>query len=266
MEFRRAFDPVRALGSAWRLILRAPLTLIAGGVFIALTGGGFQNFSFSFEDERLHWFGALAVGSIMAVACCFGLILWTINSFLRVGLARATLRVMATGTESFSDLLEGRELWVPMLLARFLKALLGTAALLPLGVIAGGPIVLGGLLDLEEVGILVGILLGLLYVPIWIYIALGLVLVESAVALEAKDPIGAIQRSWQIASGNRVQLLLYFVVSYVVAFSGVCLCCIGVLFTSALTSIAWTESYSRFALPAPEGGWWIDGPQVPSPR
>ena len=74
MDFREAFDPVRALGSAWRLILRAPLTLIAGGAFVVLTGGGPQNFSFSFEDQRLHWFGALAVGSIVLVACCFGLI------------------------------------------------------------------------------------------------------------------------------------------------------------------------------------------------
>lgn len=261
MDFRQAFDPVRALGSAWRLILHAPLTLIAGGAFIALTGGGIHNFGFSFEDERLHWYGLLAVGSIVLVACCFGLILWTINSFLHVGLARATLRVMATGTESFADLIEGRELWVPMLLARFLKAMVGGFAVLPLGVIAGGPIVLGSLLDLEELGILAGILLGLLYVPIWIYIVLGLVLVEEAVALEGKDPIQAIQRSWQIASGNRIQLLLYCIVSYVVAFSGVCLCCIGVLFTSAWTSVAWIESYARFALPAPGAGWWIDRPQ-----
>ena len=206
-------------------------------------------------------FGALAAGSIVLVACCFGLILWTINSFLRVGLARATLRVMATGTESFADLLEGRELWMPMLLARFLKALVGACALLPIGVIAGGPIVLGELLGQEELGILAGVLLGLLYVPIWIYILLGLVLVEAAVALEAKDPVQALQRSWQIASGNRIQLLLFWVVTYVVGFSGVCLCCVGVLFTGAWTSVALVESYARFALPAPEGGWWIDRAQ-----
>ena len=150
---------------------------------------------------------------------------------------------------------------MPMLLARFLKALVGACALLPIGVIAGGPIVLGELLGQEELGILAGVLLGLLYVPIWIYILLGLVLVEAAVALEAKDPVQALQRSWQIASGNRIQLLLFWVVTYVVGFSGVCLCCVGVLFTGAWTSVALVESYARFALPAPEGGWWIDRAQ-----
>ncbi len=268
MDFRTAFDPVRALGSAWRLMMRAPLTLIVGGIVIGLTeGGGCHSAGVQFDESgQFHPFAAMLAGSIVLVACCFGLALWVVNSLLHVGFARAVLRVASTGEERFGDLIEGRELWVSMLVARFLKGLIDVFALLPIGVIGAGPIVLGHALDIEGVGIVVGVVLTLLYLPIWIYVVLGLALVEQAVAIEGKDPVQALQRSWQIARGNRIQLLIYVVVGAVVSFAGVCACFVGVLVTSAWVLVARTESFARFALAVPEGGWWADRPAADTAR
>ena len=37
MDFGRAYDPLRALGVAARLLARAPLTLVVGGALVVLT-------------------------------------------------------------------------------------------------------------------------------------------------------------------------------------------------------------------------------------
>jgi hypothetical protein len=266
MELRQAFDPLRALGSSWRLIARAPLTLLVGGVLLFLTDSGPQHGGVHFEGGEIHWLGAALAGTVLLACCCVGLVLWVVNCLLHAGYAGAVRRVMFTGEERFSDLIGGTSLWGAMILARLLKIVANVFTLLPLVFIVGGPIVLGHLGDLEPLGIVVGILLGLAYLPIWIYLALGLALVEPAVALEGKDPVEALRRSWQIARGNRIQLLIYFVVCWIVAFLGLLCCFIGVLFTSTWTAIARYESYVRFALATPEGGAWIDRPQVPSPR
>jgi len=259
MEFRRAFDPVRALGVAWNLMMRAPLTLLVGGILIWLTSDGGIRFNVeldakSFEDPRF-----LVAGGVLGAAfCCVAFALFLFNCLLQVGFAGAVQRVMVTGEERFADLFKERGLWLAMILARVLRLFLSGFSFLPVVFLAGGPILIGVAVDLRPVGIAAGVLFALCYMPIWIYVLLGLVLVEQAVAVESKNPVEALQRSWELASGNRLHLLLFTIVTGVVSIAGLLLCCVGVLLTSAWSYVAWYESYIRLTLPAPEEGMWVD--------
>ena len=84
-------------------MMRAPLTLIVGGILLVLTEGeGASGLHFSDED----WDDpeALTAGLLSLVCCCVGFGFWILNCLLQVGFAGATQRVMVTGEERFSDL------------------------------------------------------------------------------------------------------------------------------------------------------------------
>jgi hypothetical protein len=257
MDFRNAFDPVRALGGAWRLVRRGPATAIVGSLLIFALDGSSPG-GVSVEDEHLSWYGAALVGAAVLPCCCLGILLWLLTSYLHLGLATAIQRVMTTGEERFGDLLQARGLFGPMLLARLLKTLSVVVLSLPFLVMVGGPALIGHLLELEGLGIAVGLLFGLLYVPIFVYVLLGLLLVEEVVAFEGKPPFEALRASWSLASGNRIQLLLYSLVLLGVTLAGLLYCFLGILVTGPWCRLAWFESYARYALPVPEGGFAID--------
>lgn len=262
MEFRRAFDPVRALSSSWTLMLRAPLALILGGIMLALTEGDF--------GSGVHWSGeedwddpeAMAAGAIGLVCCCIGFGIWIFNCLLQVGFAGALQRVMVTGEERFSDLFKERGLWLGMVLARLLKFVIIFASFLPFFVMIGGPLALGHGLDVWPLGVIAAVFFGLAYVPIFFYVILGLALVEQAVAVESLAPVAGLQRSWEVAKGNRLSLFVFLLVTVIVEIAGLLACCVGVLFTSAWSYTAWFEAYIRFALPPPEEGMWIDSAEA----
>ena len=256
MEFRRAFDPVRALGSAWTLMIRAPLTLIGGGILITLTDCDFTSGVSAARDEEV-WRDprVLAAGG---VACCLGLLLFLFNCLLQVGFAGALQRVMVTGEQRFSDLFKDRGLWLGMVVARVIKFFLLLFSFLPFFFLCVAPILIAAALGLPAVGVVAGGIFALCYLPIWVYVLLGFLLVEQAVAVESKNPVEALQRSWELARGNRLHLLLFAIVTTIVELAGLLLCCFGVLFTSAWSYAAWYESYVRLTLPQPAEGMWVD--------
>src|SRR5262245_45991359 len=108
MDFRQAYDPIRSLGGAWQLVAKAPLTLIIGSVLLFLTG---MPEGLHIEGERLHWFGLLLVGPVVAAGCCLGFLIWLANCAAHLGVASAVRRVAASGEERLSDLLDMRGLF-----------------------------------------------------------------------------------------------------------------------------------------------------------
>ncbi len=251
MEFREAFDPVRALRSAWKLVVQAPLTMVVGAVLVFLTDPDTPDGLSVSSEGHLRWWGTLLVGATVFFCCCLGLLVWLLNCLLHVGLAGAVQRVLTTGEERFSDLFQARGLFGSMILARLVKTGLLVFSFLPILVIGGGPVLLGDWLDLEWLGWLVGVFFALAYLPIYFYILLGLLLVEEAVGFEEKQPLDAVKRSWALADGNRLPLLLYGVVMFGVTLAGFLCCFVGVLATGPWCRLAWFESYARFALPIP---------------
>lgn len=249
MHFRVAYDPWRALGGAWKLVPRAPTTLVVGALLLFLLEGAALGFSF---DEGSLSSGVL-VPPFAAGCCCLGLLLWLASCLLSIGLASAVESAARGERERFTCLFEPRERFLAMVLARLGKWLAWLVASLPFVVMIGGPIAVGGALDLEVLGGVVGVLGGLAYLPLWFYLVLGLTLVEEAVAFEGRDPVAAFRRSFELARGNRLQLLMYVLVMLVVHLGGFCLCLVGIFLTGPWTRLAWYESFQRLGeVRAPE--------------
>lgn len=269
MDFRLAFEPIRALGVAVRLLGRAPLTLLVGGILLFLTDPE-SLLELSGDHENYSMQQLLALAWISLTICGLGLVLFLVNSLLLVGYAGAVQRVMVSGEERIQDLFQDRGLWFSMVLARVMKLGLFLITGLPFYVLVGLPVIVAAHLGMGGAGWIFGIVFGLAYLPVWCYVNLGFVLVEEALAVEGLRPVEAVQRSWDVAEGNRIQLLLYSLSMLLVEYVGLLLCCVTACLGWALvplaqtwTRIAWYESYLRMALPPPDDGMWVDHQRQP---
>jgi len=97
-----------------------------------------------------------------------------------------------------------------------------------------------------------GIFFVLVGFPTLIYLTSGLAFVEEFVVFGGASPMEALSQAWNLASGNRLQISLYGLVTGIFAFLGILLCCVGVLATSAVATLAWGEAYLQ--LSGGEGG------------
>lgn len=261
MRFTEAYSISRALSNAWQLIFAAPAALLVGGALLMLLDGHYQ-FGIGgdewgdFGDRRIEAWLAPFVTIFIAFGCLLGLFFFIATSWLHVGFANAVEETARTGQDRIAAVFDAKNRWLSMALVRLLRG-----AVLVLGLVPFLPIVLFGVLlhegfDLPEELAAVAALVGaLLYLPVLIYIALGLALVVPVVALEGLDPFAASRRSWSLVRGNRFWLLLYGIVLALVELSGLLLCCIGIFFTSTLARAAWTDSY----LALTRGDDYLDG-------
>lgn len=246
MSFAEAYDPFRALGEAWQMLRKAPLALLIGGLLLLCTDDGGSVGYGNFFDESKHfeaWQVALIVLVVGAV-CAFGLALFLFNCWMRLGFASTLEKQFEGRAIDVGDLFQGRGSFMAMVLARLLKLLVFFVAALP----AVAIVALAGLadskLDLSDVALGIAAALALLaYVPVLIYVAIGISLVSEAVAIERMQPMEALSRSWSLARGQRLRLLLYGIVMTIVCVSGLCLCCVGILGTYTWTETAKLESY-----------------------
>lgn len=269
MDFRRAFDPARSLSNAWKLIQRAPAPLLLGGILLTVLGtrgGGIFR-----TDHRGHGFEHLWPFLLVAggFACVLGIGMFLLSSWIQVGWLRSIEQAARTGRTDFGTVFGGGDRWLAMVLVRFLQGLIQLGAMLPLAAIAGIAVLLHEGLRLPEgLAVAFGVIGGLLYLPVVVYVALGLALAPLALALEGLEPGAALRRSWSLVSGNRLWLLLYSLLSALVVLAGFLACCIGVLFTATWVGIAWTEAYLALIRPEEHGGWWIQtgSPPPDEPR
>lgn len=195
--------------------------------------------------------GAMSVTGMVVVlllACFF------VTSF-----AGAVERIVRTGDGQAADLLNARGRFVNQLVASILGGCLYALAALPLWFFAEGLGWIGRAIDLPGIAA-AGMVLGvLIWIPIQIYIHLGLRFVAQAVALEDLAPVEAIRRSWTLVDGHRWQLLIYLIVVNVFAALGILACLVGVFVTGAMKATAINESYLRLITPEAElATWWID--------
>ena len=103
----------------------------------------------------------------------------------------------------------------------------------------------------------------LIGLPTLIYLGCGLALVGEIVIFEGAKPKEALSRSWNMARGNRLQIFLYALVTWIFALLGLLLCCIGVLATSAVTTLAWAEAYLQLSGAGDDGPAESDPEQLP---
>ena len=250
MRFSEAFNPIRSLKSTFEAMNLAPAQLWGGGILIAFLDGcagnsgqaGQNGQSMGMEEDVLM---VLACGG-----CVVGLLVFVVSCWARPGVFHNLKSVLRTSEVDSQGIFDHRGQFVPMLLARLLKTLVSLVAIVvfcaPLiGVLiftmsSGGD--LGGMLF-----ILVAIFTVLIGWPALIYIHCGMALTEEIVVFENASPVDALSRSWSLASGNRWAIILFGIVSFIFALCGLLMCCIGVLATTAITTLAWGEAYLQLS-------------------
>ncbi|MFT5680443.1 MAG: hypothetical protein ACI8RZ_001349 [Myxococcota bacterium] len=289
MEFQQAFNISRGLKHGFAAFKRAPLPLFLGGLFMQCTegssGGGGNSGSGSLpwetdngsgvdydyrmdlgdilradvppmptEIAEMAGLAGLGVGLMIAIVLvsivCIGL-LWALRSWIHAGYIRLQVRALRSGEGSIGDLFSGGDRLVPMMIWKLLKTLITTGAFLVAAVPGGVLIVFAVLNQSIPIGILGGVLIVLISVPALFYIGLGLAFGDHAVTLDELGPTDALERSWELASGNRLHLFLFLLVYGLVrlasAIVGLLMLCIGWIVTipiaRAVTDTGFTESY-----------------------
>ncbi|MBL8858163.1 MAG: hypothetical protein JNL28_06660 [Planctomycetes bacterium] len=264
MNVAEAYDPVRALTASWRLLMRAPLPLFIGGAILVLVSDGWST-GVNFGESHGRPRGEVVLGVLLVGLCC-GLIGLLISSWLSVGLANAVEKTVTNGSARFDDLFESRGRFFDMVLLRVLFALIWIGALVPIaaailiGLLAAnawhwppGPVILAVFTFV------------LLYLPVLMYVVLGFSLSVQAVAIEGLAPTAALRRSWSLVHGNRLRILLYWIVMIVFTLLGFCLCCIGMLWTGAMAQVAANDSYLALVKSDEYAGSWLTTNVPPSP-
>lgn len=284
MIFREAFDPFRALGAAFRVFAKSSAALLLGGFLIWLCDLAPQfgsqisrhNFEVNVEDwqnvdqashavldaARAAFAGVTAL--LMGFACILGIAAWLFRCFIRVGFAGCVERTLTTGRAEPAHLFDARGRWVAMALTSLLCGIINFLAVVP-GIAAVGltaALVYAG----TDSGVAAGIsaaVIAVAYIPVAVYVWLGVALSGLAVALEGMDPTEAIARSWLLMRGHRWQLVWFWLVMTVPQV----VCCLGccLLFLPAMIEhTAWAESYLRLVREG-EPETWVKPPIAVQP-
>jgi hypothetical protein len=95
-------------------------------------------------------------------------------------------------------------------------------------------------------------MVGLLFLIVpGIVIAIGWSLWNYLVVDGTTDPIDAVKRSWRLTKGHRWAILGLGLLAFLVNLVGLLACCVGAIFTSAVTSVAFAWTYECLRLAAP---------------
>ena len=262
MDFNQAFDPIRAFGAAWKILKRAPVAILVGGVVVlALTdaedGYALRDLTqgevhVQWEDlSAVLWHATIGAFSVLAQVISFVLACFFVTSF-----AGTVERVLRSGQGQAADLLNARGRFVNQLLASLLGGTLLVLGMLPMWVLQELVEWVGGSIGAPWIAAVSLVVLFVIWMPVIAYIYLGLRFVAQAVALEGLGPVEAIRRSWSLVDGHRWQLVWYLVVVNVFAALGILACGVGVLVTGSIKVTAVNESYLRLITPeADQAGW-----------
>ena len=260
MNFGTAYDPFRALQGSWGLLKRAPATVLIGGVLLGFTDGGCSGGNLYVSDGGASFSGAevVVIVALAAIVLAISVAFWLFACLLKVGFPTAIEKVLQSGREDVGAIFQADGRWATMVVASLLQILAIFAATVPMlalvaiaAVVGGGMNLEGGALVIASVGVIV-------WLPCFFYVVLGLSLVPQAVALERMDAIGALERSWTLVKGNRLRLLLFYVVTGVFSLLGFLACCVGVFLTSALAYAANAEAYLRLVRSQETQANWVE--------
>jgi len=262
-EMRDAFQPIRAIQNGIEAMRKAPGELIVGSLLLTVTAGSYGWGGSDSDLEGMEALGGILdglgpVGVLAVVLLLIGLVvvglaLWAFRAWLHPGYIRLHRDLVGEGKGDFGVLFGSADAFWNMLwwklLATVLAALAMLLASLPGLLLSGLGYALGGDETLSWLpGALVG---GLLVVPVAIYVYLGLLLGERAVALDGMAPMQALGHSWELARGSRLTLLAFVIVTGAFHMLGLLLCCVGIVVTRAIVDVGLTESY----LMATRDGW-----------
>jgi hypothetical protein len=200
----------------------------------------------------------MAQAEVLALVPLLLLFLW-IRCWFDWRAMRAHRRILEEGSDT-DGVLSGRlrDLFAYRLIAWGL--VLGALLLACLPGI--GLVWVGGNSVSPEWALLGAVMLIVVGLPVWIYVSMGVYLGDRLVVLEGLTPVNALERSWGLAHGNRISLLIFRLVlvgtKIVSVLVGFLLCGVGVLLTwplgKAIAEAALSEAVlvQRLKTPFPE--------------
>jgi hypothetical protein len=197
---------------------------------------------------------------VVVVAAVYAFRAWFIPGWLR-----AHEQVLRAGATDWGMLFSGADRFVPMLVWSLLRSFIGIGAV-TLPALPGLALAYGGYAQHQSALGLLGVTLAVLFaVPIGVYVSLGLVFGEYLVVFDRRSPLEALGESWAMASGKRVQLLVFggtlWLARMTATLAGFCLLCVGSLITSptalAVHDYAWTRAFLLLTRPRTEIDAWL---------
>ncbi len=251
MDFHDAFNPFRALRHGVAALKRDPPTVLVGGLLLMIMSscqGGGGNFRMPSDGGGMSKeMAAVALGAAL-VGCCIGLAVFLARGFIEPGIWRAGARITEEGVGGMDTLFSGKDAWLSMLGYMLIRTLIGLGVFivtaLPGGLLLGLAFYKGGggepNLPLAIAG---GALMLLIVAPVMIYVQLGLQLGNLAVAIDDCKAMEALDRSWNLARGNRLQLLVFDIVNGLLVFVGFLACCIGAIPAYGVVFSATSNAY-----------------------
>jgi hypothetical protein len=181
----------------------------------------------------------------VALSCVCGLQLmfWLAASFLKPGYFQLHRELLIEGISSPGKLFGGGSQFKAMAMWTLLKGVIGLGVAVVALAPGGGLMAVGVSQNNDALMGVGGLLMLIIAGPALIYVGLGLMLGEHAVALEDMGPMDALERSWELARGNRMSLFFFSFLTGLFNIVGVMLCCVGVIGTKAMIDFGTTEAY-----------------------
>jgi hypothetical protein len=207
--------------------------------------------------------------ALLGIFACCGLAVMLIHAWISLGVANVVEKTRNEGRAGFGALFDARGRFFEMVLGHILMILIVLGTIVPLVLIGLGVWFANDQRVVEDGwAAFIAVIAGIAYLPVWIWLLLGISLYRPAIAIEGLGPTAAIQRSWELVRGHRLRLLLYWVAISIFSMLGLCLCCVGVLLTGPMSEISQFESYLELVQPvrrydAPASGGPFDATTAP---
>lgn len=206
------WTPSEVVSAAWKRFNTSWLVLIGAYVVSAILGNvisyGVQITIVVAHLDKTTLGSVLSLGGTLLSVCTF--------SFFLVGLWRLFLDAARNRPLRFGLIFMGGDRWLPLLGLQFL-----------LGVV----VVLGLILFIVP-----GVILGL-----------GLSLSQFYVVDADMGPIDAMRASWEATKGQRGQVFVLALLSFLIFILGVLACCIGALAAGPLVYLSWAIMFTRIS-------------------
>ncbi len=257
-----AFQPTRVLSSAWDLMTKAPLPLWVGGLIVVIVqglggfGGGGGNIQIDGQDaEEWVWL----IVPMMFISFGLSVLVMGVTAWLKTGYYNGVRTVMRDGDVEFDRLYRAEGRWLTVFLTMLLQGVLTFAATLPLVLIVLAAIFAGNAMGIDgggRAGLI--LLVVLLYIPVLVYVHLGLVLMVFPAALDGFGPVESMRESWALADGERLQLFLIGLLQFGLFLVGLLACCVGAIGAGILAEVMWCEAYVQATRDRDDRRWWID--------
>ena len=244
MTTAEALNPIRSLKATFEAMNLQ--TSLWGGAILLLFVEQMAGVGGQFAGPVVEQFGEEAIVFVLCGSCVAMVGVLVLAAWLQAGLFLNMRAVVKTGEPAPEGQFDHQGKFVPLLLTKLLVLLASCVLMIPGLVVIFVSVFLGvgiGEGVNEVIGVLVMILGSLVGYAVMILCIAGVLVSECAVILEELTPTEAIKRSWDLASGKRLRIVLFFFVNAIFSMLGLLLGCVGGLATGSIARLATVEAF-----------------------